>query len=313
MRPVTCPGRTERTLSVVHRGVLATALVCVSALPVRGQLGDADRGPLPTGEQRAVVSEPVAPASPPLPTESLQRPGHIEPAARPEYRIPLTGSERSDRIRLSVRDGLVTLVVREAMLGDVLATLAQTQQLNIVCAAKVDVPISVTMHNVELEDALTSIVSICGCTWTSRGDIVHVTSLGGKESMAPSVQGRRLKVFPLDYVTGEDVSQAIKTMLSPAGSAHVIAQAADNNRRTVESIVVEDLPEFLERIEQYILQMDQPPRQVIIEVHVLQVELEEGCRHGVNFTHMMHVAGQTLDLQVTGFAAPNAPRHSSPS
>ena len=42
-----------------------------------------------------------------------------------------------------------------------------------------------------------------------------------------------------------------------------------------EQLVVEDLPEYLQRISDYLSQADVPPRQVLIEAHVLQVTLKE--------------------------------------
>ena len=224
-----------------------------------------------------------------------------------EFRIPVKQPPAQEAIELDIRDGLVSLVVREALMQDVLATIADSQNINIACSAAPTTPISITLKKVPLDEALTAIVSVCGCTWTQLGNIVHVTDLQTKD-LAPDVQGKQLQVFPLSFVSGEDVSQAIKTMLSPVGNAYVTAAQPDDSRRSQESIVVEDIPQYLSRIAQYIHQMDRPPRQVLIQIHVLQVDLEKGCRHGVNFTHLMNISNNTVKLQLHNFANANAPQ-----
>ena len=71
-------------------------------------------------------------------------------------------------------------------------------------------------------------------------------------------------------------------------------------------IVVYDSPAHLERIAQYVCQVDQPPRQVLIEAHILQVDLEEDCRNGVNFEAIASFRGNELSFSNVGFANPAA-------
>ena len=63
-----------------------------------------------------------------------------------------------------------------------------------------------------------------------------------------------------------------------------------------ESIVVVDIPAVVEQVEQYIMQVDQAPRQVLIEARVLEVTLRDDWEHGVNFEALL--GG---DLRVGGF------------
>ena len=64
-----------------------------------------------------------------------------------------------------------------------------------------------------------------------------------------------------------------------------------DNRRTREMIVVEDVPESLDRIAAYIHQVDCPPRQVLLEAHILQVTLKDTEKNGVNFDALFRIAG----------------------
>ena len=53
----------------------------------------------------------------------------------------------------------------------------------------------------------------------------------------------------------------------------IVESDPTDNRRTREMIVIEDIPEAIARVASYIEQVDCPPRQVLIEAHILQVTL----------------------------------------
>ncbi len=240
------------------------------------------------------------PAADPLPSPDSPSPD--------QFRIPLSGGDPSSDIRVKNQGRGITLMARNAKLRDVVSRLAETEGINIVCGSDVDATISITLHNVALEEALDSIVSVAGYTWARDRNIIHITSVLNAVRLAPHVQGRQIKVFRLDYASAVDLDSAIKGMLSPVGNSYVMGSSPTDNRKATESIVVEDLPAYLPRIERYIAQMDQPPRQVLVEVHVLQVELKDDNRHGVNFRHLMKMADKDFKLQMAGFASATAPQ-----
>lgn len=251
------------------------------------------------------------PNTPPPPVQNGPPPPLGAPPRLPTtatYRIPLKGQAASGRVQGQVKDGRVTLIARDASLSEVLTTLAQIEGVNIVCGGQKDVTVTVTLTNLPFEDTLDAVVAMAGCTWTRRGQVIYVTGLSATQKVAPGIQGRTIRVIPLDYLAATDVEAGIKGLLSPVGSSYILSRTPDDNRKTVESIVIEDVPQYLDRIVQYIREIDQPPRQVLIEVHVLQVDLEEGCRHGVDFTHVMNISGHTLDLKVQGFASDSTPQ-----
>ncbi len=246
----------------------------------------------------------------PLAVPSADAPGAagVPFDGRREFQLPVGGGQPAGDVRIDGSGGRVSVIVREGTLKQVLSELADSQGMNIVCADDVNANISITLRNVPIEEALTAMVSIAGCTWTQRGSIVHVSSLGSTIKLAPEVQGRLLRVFHLDYAAAADLDLTVKGLLSPVGSSYVMSRAAGDRHKTIESIVVEDLPHYLPRIEQYILQTDIPPRQVLIEVHVLQVELENDNRHGINFEHVMNFAGHSAKIQLKGMANAGAPQ-----
>jgi type II secretory pathway component GspD/PulD (secretin) len=239
------------------------------------------------------------------PTNTLE---NMPLQAPQQYQIPVWSQDGQGQVELNARNGQISLVVRDAPVNHVVSVLAQNQGLNLVCAENISARISIVLHGVSLDDALTAILSTVGYTWVRTKNIVHVTSLTDGKTVPPDVQGRCLEVFPLDYASGGDVDQTVQGLLSPVGQSFLVESSSTDLRKTRDVIVVEDLPGYLQRIKSYIYQVDHPPRQVLIEAHVLEVDLKDDRRHGVNFKHVFSVLNNVVELELTGLANPGAPQ-----
>lgn len=241
------------------------------------------------------------------PAESTPSTQPVAPQPNPEVLpLPLRGLSPEPDIELTGDGQLISLSVRDAPLNSVLSLIAEHQGVNIVTGSDMTSPVTVTLHEVTLEQALNSILRIAGCAWFVEGDIIYVTSVKPNAHVDPNVQGRELRVFQLDYVSATDVEKVVRSLLSPAGNIVASESDSKNRRRTGESVVVEDLPRYLRRIEQYVAQIDQPPRQVLIEAHILEVKLSDNMTHGVNFDYLAEISNTKLRLETTGFANPLA-------
>ena len=205
------------------------------------------------------------------------------------------------------REG-ITLVVRDAPLAEVLATLAKTQRFDLVLTAPAENRITLSLSERSLPETLDAVLAAGGFTWTTRNEVVYITSLADNGTVAPQIAGRQLMIFELDYAAADDVVTAVQALLSPVGQAWVNQSASSDNRRTKNMLTVEDLPTYLHRIEEYVTQIDQPPRQVLIEVHVLQVDLDSDNRHGVNLNSLAKIGSLDVTFDAQGFANPNAPQ-----
>lgn len=233
--------------------------------------------------------------APVQPTEETQR-----------LRLPLGGPINADNVQLARHQDRISLTVRDAPLSAVLGLIAEQHGLNIVASDDTDQRISVTMSDVRLEDALDSILSVNGFAWTKQKDILVVSRVTAETKGFPSVQGRSVRVYPLNYVSAQDVDKVVKGLLSPVGQSFIIQASATDQRRTTEQLVVEDLPEYLARVDAYIGETDRRPRQVMVEAHVLQVTLKDDTSHGVNFNQLLKVAGSNVNIGTAGFASATA-------
>jgi type II secretory pathway component GspD/PulD (secretin) len=260
---------------------------------------------------QAEIEEPTTDVRQPLAEEIIAEPEPAQAMPPPVFqgRLPLAGSQSGDGIQLSQnRDGRITLKVRDVSLSKILALLAQAQGLNIVASNDIDAMISITLNDVPIEEALTAILSVANYTWVERNGIILITSLTESANLPAGVQGRQIQVFELDFASARVVSEAITGFLSPIGKVTISESDPLDNRMTRELVVVEDLPESLARIAAYICQVDRPPRQVLIEAHVLQVNLDDTNRQGVNIDGIVRLCDVDLTLKTTGFANEAAPQ-----
>lgn len=242
--------------------------------------------------QEAAPEPAAEPEAPPLPP--------VAPGTR--IHVPLDGDEPSENVQLTMKNGRVSLIARKAPVQSVLNLLAQQQGINLIAADDVTGDISVNLANTNFDDALSSIVAIAGCTWTEQKGIVLVTKVSLDARASPGVQGKVVQVFPLSFVAAADIEAALRGLISPMGQIFITESSPADKRRTQEQVVVEDIPSSLERIAEYIARVDQPPRQVVIEAHVLQVDLKDDTRHGINWQAITRIASSDVTWATQGFA-----------
>lgn len=268
--------------------------------PVAGEVELPDVGAIEDIVSRLLptLSAPAA-AGPSLP-EPARPDSRWDAAAPPASRLPAVPPATAEEISVERAGDGLTVFARDAPVGVVLSLIAEQYDLNVVAADSVVGTVTVALRGVPLEDALDAILATANATWVRRHGILLVSRV--EPGAAPSLQGRAVRVFGLDYVSALDVEPVVAGLLSPVGKAFVTEADPLDARRTRETLVVEDLPEYLARVAEYLAQVDHPPRQVLIEAYVLQVDLESSKDHGVDWDFIGDVAGLNLDVQTTGFS-----------
>ncbi len=235
-------------------------------------------------------------AMPPAPNDAGQARDQAAAPGKP-VRIPVASSAPDERVEIRQSGGQISLTARAVPLNQLVMLLGQQLGINIVCADTVSMPVSLTVERVSLEDALSAVCSISGCCWAESNGIIHITSTSATSKVPADVQGRQLKVFRLDFSSARDMDAAVKGLLSPVGQSFTTEAKNTDNRRTQEVLVVQDLPGNLRSIEQYVAQVDRPPRQVMIEAHILSIDLSSGLEHGVDFKYLFaHLAQANLQV-----------------
>lgn len=251
----------------------------------------------------------------PLPgQDGLQRPQPVrtmgfregEAAGPTRIKMALANTLAEGNVITRSGDDRVSMFIRSAPLEVVLNTLAQEMEKNVVASGGVSGQVSITLNNIPLSDALDALLHINGYRWVERRGIILVSPVTAETKLPPIVQGREVEVFRLNYASASDIDKTVSALLSPVGQTSITEIDPEDNRRTREELVVEDLPEYIARVKKYIRTADVPPAQVLIEAYVLQGNLRDDDRHGVNLTDIIGINNGTLALQANGLASATA-------
>lgn len=222
--------------------------------------------------------------------------------ARKDLLIPANPGN-PEKVVIKESEGQVSLMVRDGSLRQVVAMVAETQKLNIVFAGNSDTLVTASFDRQPWQVVLDALLSASGHTWTIQEDVIFISSIQNADFLPPGAGGRKVMVFELDFASAADVDVGVQGLLSPAGKSWITETMTSDNRRTREIVSVVDYPPNLDRISEYISQADQPPRQVYIEARILQVELSDECRNGVNFENLATWGGAaSINLRSVGFS-----------
>ena len=233
--------------------------------------------------------------------------GVLPSAPANQQTIPLVQAQPIEPGAIHHEAGNISLMVRDASLRQVVAMIAETQNLNLVFAATADTPVTASFDRVPWQQVLNSLLSASGHTWTTNNGIIMIASVENADFLPPLAGGRQVEVIELDFASAVEIDQAVKGLLSPAGKSWIMETSSDDNRRTREAIIVVDYPNNLAQIMDYICAADQPPRQVLIEANILEVQLDCDCRSGINWDALgASVSGNEFNLRTVGFANPAA-------
>lgn len=109
----------------------------------------------------------------------------------------------------------------------------------------------------------------------------EVSVMEPAESAAASIDGRQMAVqtVMLKFLRAENLKDLVSGMLSPAGKVSI--DAATN------SLLLCDLPDYLERIVSEVRQADRMPEQILIEVVIADVMLVDDTEIGVNWQFLL--------------------------
>jgi type IV pilus assembly protein PilQ len=222
-------------------------------------------------------------------------------------RVPGADADALNRIQLTRQQDRISLTTRDAPIAVVLGMIAEQHGLNIVAAQEVTQKITVSLNNVRLEDALNAILAVNGYTWSRQQDILLVTAISATNKTLPTVQGRTVRVFTLNYILATEAERVVKGLLSPVGQSFISSTNDKDQRQAFEQLVVEDLPSYVDRVAAYLAQVDVMPRQVLVEANILQVTLKDNCKHGVNFDQLIRYNNTNINLTSVGFASGTGP------
>jgi type IV pilus assembly protein PilQ len=196
--------------------------------------------------------------------------------------------------------GSICLDFKDADIQNVLRILSLKGNVNIVAAADVAGNITVKLSNVSWEKALDVILKTYDYGYEKQGNIITVTTMQRLTSQKEAeqklynIQPLITEVFTLNYLDAEDVKETLKPQLSPRGTITVLKAVSEAGWEFAggakgeslkksereekpkaarsKTIIVSDIPAYIEKIKKVIELMDVAPQQVLIEARIMEVD-----------------------------------------
>lgn len=202
--------------------------------------------------------------------------------------------------------GLLDIHVRDMELATLLEMLSYQARANIVTSTSVTGRVSANLYAVNIEQALAAVLTPNQYTFRVSGNTVFV----GKQEEMIALQPVVTRVFKLRYVRPQEAATAIQALLGTEGtvvqgggekegeagfSSGTRSGSDEMTGAGVDYVIVSAQPERFPDVEQLLRDIDQRPRQVLIESTVLRATLNETNEFGVDFTMLGGVDFQNVD------------------
>jgi type IV pilus secretin PilQ/predicted competence protein len=158
-----------------------------------------------------------------------------------------------------------------------ISAIAMEREINISTAAEVVGNISIHLYRVSLEEALTAITLAGGCRYKKLGDLYFVYKSQAENGNQP-IEGLQVRIYKLKYVNVDKVQEILESI--PGMRMIKIHQATN-------TVVVEDVPENIAKVERILRSWDAQPKQVVIEAKILEVELTDDMTLGVQWDKVL--------------------------
>lgn len=198
----------------------------------------------------------------------------------------------------------VTLVVDDVPVVQVLQSLVELENRNLIVSPDVTGTLSLHLTRVPWRQALQTVVTSAGLVLREERGIFYVnTAAWQREQQARNDEEKtRLKLdvplvsrsYSLAYADGTELQKSAEKQLSPKGSLSV-------DKRT-NRLLVRDIPAVLDNFQQWVKEMDLPVAQVQLEAHIVTINEKSLRELGVKW-NLAEAQGAGSPGQVTTMGA----------
>ncbi|MBI5050799.1 MAG: pilus (MSHA type) biogenesis protein MshL [Nitrospirae bacterium] len=235
-----------------------------------------------------------------------------------------------------VQTKVVSVSARNTPLRDVLYTIAETASLNLVMERGVnpDLPITMTLNNMSVENALNIIFDSVDYFYLIKDNILIVKSVGtkifelgqpnviqdyqidvggdilggssGGEGQTTSVKGGITAKSASDKVSfqfWDAIESSLKTLLPAPAAGEAAAKSSFTINRMASTIMVTASKKEMERVENFIANLQKVlNRQVLIEARIIEVQLSDSLKYGIDWSVVRNWQGiGRFELKASNF------------
>ncbi|MBI9089379.1 MAG: SH3 domain-containing protein [Desulfobacterium sp.] len=170
------------------------------------------------------------------------------------------------------RPPLLNLNLRDMEIRDALSAIAMEYKLNIVTTTQVQGKITLHLFKSPLEKALGTIARAGGFAYKKEATI-HYIYKPQKGSVSPDLE-LEMKLFKIKFIEMDKIKEVLDAL---PGVRPVQVH------ESTKTVLVEDTPGNLDKIEKIIHFWDAVPQQVLIEAKVLEVTLTDDMAFGIDW------------------------------
>jgi len=257
--------------------------IAVQTIPYTASLassGAAKPSAPPTKVAKKALKKPVASLD-----QKVIAAKKVKPAAKPA--VPKAVKKVTQKAENSSDERFMTLNFFQADIQKVLSAIAMQNEINIITTKDVTGKISVHLYRVPLQEALKAVTLAGGFSYLIKGELYYVYK--PKEEKDPQAEKLIVRVFKLKYADSwikEDFDKVKEILGSMPGMRTI------NMHESSKTIIVEDTPENIKKIEAIIRFWDTMPKQVMIEAQILEITLTDDMSLGVNWEKILGGAGE---------------------
>ncbi len=167
-----------------------------------------------------------------------------------------------------------TLSLRDTAIQEVYEMLSRQGRVNILLGQGVTGSVSLNLFDATLDQAVHAVAEASGFVAERRSNGYFV--LSREDAGMNAVSGNtEVRSFKIQYTDPATMTELLTKHLSRYGKITMVEER--------NLLVVEDLPDFLERIENVLGQVDLRPKQILIEAQILEISLDADQTYGVDW------------------------------
>ena len=192
---------------------------------------------------------------------------------------------------------LVTLDFDNTDIRDVIRLLAAKSKVNIVFGPDVTGSLTLHLSEVPFNEAFRTALSMMKLTTDQVGDNILRVMTPAELSKQRTNSTAITRVFQLNYAKALEVKTTIDAVRLAEGRTG--SSTADSK---TNSLIVTDTLEGLLSADNLIAQLDQRPRQVLLEAKLVEINANSGLNYGVQWDYLMSEPGRIGGKSGTNWA-----------
>ena len=200
-------------------------------------------------------------------------------------------NKKTDTGTKTSADTRFTLTMHDAQLSEVMNMLSRQYRVSILMADEIDASVSFSVYDLKLDDAIRAIAAAAGFVVEKRRGNYFILKSEDAGKTADS-DFTTVRAFPLQYADAADLESKLGDYLSEFGQITALPDS--------KLLLVEDQPAYVRRIAVIMAELDNEPRQVMIEARILEVQLNGEQSYGIDWADFFDAADGTGSFGLQG-------------